>query len=326
METMLKPSAILTAIGAGFASAVLYASLIGGTLLAIPLFALSSLPIIIAALGWGTLAGLIAAGTAAIVIGIALAPMVAVIYLLATALPAVVLSHLLGLAQTPDAATDAAPGVAQDWFPIGWIIFAGGVIVAVSTVLGGFIVGYDEVETSRSVADSMIALMERDGAGAAAEIRAEIEPFVTLSVRLLPTLFPIMWTVNVLFNLWLGAKVVARSGRLARPWEDLARFQLPRGTGLGLVAAVLLSFLPAPIGLIAAPFAGALLCTFMMLGFAVLHVVTRGLPARGILLGILYLIIFVFTVPAILVAVVGMLEVAFRFRDRRRGGLPTTKP
>jgi hypothetical protein len=64
----------------------------------------------------------------------------------------------------------------------------------------------------------------------------------------------------------------------------------------------------------------------MMLGFAVLHVVTRGLPARGILLGILYLIIFVFTVPAILVAVVGMLEVAFRFRDRRRGGLPTTKP
>ena len=56
---------VLIGIGAGLAAALLFVSPLSGTLLALPLFALSGLPIAIAGLGWGSLSAAIAAVGAA---------------------------------------------------------------------------------------------------------------------------------------------------------------------------------------------------------------------------------------------------------------------
>ena len=53
---------VLVGLGAGAAAALLFASVASGSLAAIVLFYLAPLPILIAALGWSHLAGLIAAG------------------------------------------------------------------------------------------------------------------------------------------------------------------------------------------------------------------------------------------------------------------------
>src|SRR5690606_22202356 len=55
---------LLIGLGAGVASALLYASLISGSMLALLLVLLSPLPILIAALGWSHWAALVAAVTA----------------------------------------------------------------------------------------------------------------------------------------------------------------------------------------------------------------------------------------------------------------------
>src|ERR1700674_2761245 len=52
---------VLIAVGAGLASALLFASLLSGSLLAILLCCLAPLPVLIAAIGWTHWAGLVAA-------------------------------------------------------------------------------------------------------------------------------------------------------------------------------------------------------------------------------------------------------------------------
>src|SRR5258708_29195950 len=55
---------ILVGLGAGAAAALLFASVVSGSIAAIFLFYLAPLPILIAALGWSHVAGLIAAASA----------------------------------------------------------------------------------------------------------------------------------------------------------------------------------------------------------------------------------------------------------------------
>jgi hypothetical protein len=54
---------VLVGLGAGAAAALLFASVVSGSLAAVFLFYLAPLPIMIAALGWSHLAGLIAAAS-----------------------------------------------------------------------------------------------------------------------------------------------------------------------------------------------------------------------------------------------------------------------
>src|SRR5260370_30189651 len=55
---------VLVGLGAGAAAALLFASVVSGSIAAIFLFYLAPLPILIAALGWSHVAGLIAAASA----------------------------------------------------------------------------------------------------------------------------------------------------------------------------------------------------------------------------------------------------------------------
>ena len=57
---------VLVGLGAGAAAALLFASVVSGSLAAVFLFYLAPLPIMIAALGWSHIAGLIAAAIAEI--------------------------------------------------------------------------------------------------------------------------------------------------------------------------------------------------------------------------------------------------------------------
>src|SRR4029077_4476795 len=95
-------------------------------------------------------------------------------------------------------------------------------------------------------------------------------------------------TVTNLFNLWLAARVVKISSRLRRPWPDLAGLTLPTSSSGLLAAAIAGSFLPDLFGVLSGAFAASLLMAFAMLGFAVLHAITRGTRSRAVVLGGMY--------------------------------------
>src|SRR4051794_31219477 len=90
---------ILIGIGAGAAAALLFATVVSGSLFSILLFYLAPLPIMIAALGWSHWAGLIAALVAAAGLGLVFTPALFVVFLAAIGLPAWWLGYLALLAR-----------------------------------------------------------------------------------------------------------------------------------------------------------------------------------------------------------------------------------
>src|ERR1043166_5900908 len=129
---------ILVGIAAGIASALVFASIASGSALSIPLFYLAPLPVLIAAMGWSHVSGLIAAGVAALGLGIAFGSMLFVVFLLGVGLPAWWLGYLALLGRP---VTNGAPDHIE-WYPTGrlviWAALIGSLVVLGVIVRFGF--------------------------------------------------------------------------------------------------------------------------------------------------------------------------------------------
>jgi hypothetical protein len=136
----------------------------------------------------------------------------------------------------------------------------------------------------------------------------------------------VLATITTLVNLWLAARVVSFSGRLKRSWPQLSAMTFPLTSAAALALAMVLSLIGGFTGLIAGVLAASLLMAFGVLGFAVLHSVTRGINSRPFLLGGVYASVFVFGWPVLALCLLGLAEVAFDLRARvaRKRGPPAT--
>ena len=103
------------------------------------------------------------------------------------------------------------------------------------------------------------------------------ERLIDLLVLAIPPAAAVLATLVNVFNLWLAGRIVKVSGRLRRPWPDLAELQLPGYAAGVLAAAVAGSFLPDLVGLLAGVLAASVLMAYAIHGFAVLHAITRGM-------------------------------------------------
>jgi hypothetical protein len=99
---------------------------------------------------------------------------------------------------------------------------------------------------------------------------------------------------------------------------------MPRPAAAALAVLVAGSFLPDPYGLAFAAMAAALGMVFVFEGLATAHVLTRGLSARGAILGAIYLVtVFVMPWPLFALALLGCIDCLVP-RLRRGAGLVTT--
>jgi Predicted membrane protein (DUF2232) len=300
---------ILVGLGAGAASALLLASVASGTYLSIALFYLAPLPILIAALGWSHLAGLLAATVASASLWIISGrPFIAAP---AIAIGAWWLGYLALLARP------ATNDEGREWYPVGrlvlWAAAIGALVVAV--MIPGL--GTDR--------ESLHGALRR----AFARIVRE-HPVVDLDllVVLVPPMAAAFSTIVNLLNLWLAAKLVKISGRLARPWPQLSTMAFPSTSVALLAAAAAASLLPDLPGILSGSLAASLLTAYAILGFAVVHVVTQGMAARPFVLGTLYAAIpLIYGLPLLAMSVLGLAETLFNVRDRisRRGGQPPAR-
>lgn len=310
MGFLPSPFAIAVGIGAGIASALGFAALVAGTSLAMPLFLFSALPVVIASLGWGTGAGIIALIADFLVIAGFYAVSPAIAHVLLSSLPAVVLSHLLGLARPVDPNRPDGPVV---WFPIGtWLVVAAG-LVGAATLITGWLA--DIGNAAQIEALSRVVLAGPQGTDADP---AQVQAMARLLLALMPVMSPAMWFLVIVANLWAGAHVTRLSDRLARPWEDLSAVIVPRHavTALAVTAALVLG-LGGTLGLIVSPFFGALLALKLLLGLAALHALSRGAPLRSLMLTLAWASL-ILTVPALLILLLGIADAAFRVKARRR--------
>ncbi|HUG62320.1 MAG TPA: hypothetical protein VMP03_10770, partial [Methylomirabilota bacterium] len=273
----------------------------------------SPLPIAIASLGWGSIAGAIAAAVAAGIIGLTMAPVGGVVFAIAAVAPMAWYAHLVGLAR------EGADG-SVEWYPL-WRVFTAMVLITPASLIAcGVLLGLSIDDIAANLAETLVAIGVQDADGQTPD-PDELLVAMRVYVRLMPITLTMLWLSLLVFNLWLAGRIVRKSDRLRRPWEVLPEAPgLPAMLLAVLAVAVVLAFGDGSLALAAGAVAGGVGMGFALQGFATLHVLTRGNPARGLLLGTLYVATFVFSLPLLPVAAIGAADSAFGLRRRRTGG------
>ena len=299
---------VLVGLGAGAAAALLFASVVSGSIAAIFLFYLAPLPILLAALGWSQLAGLIAAASATAAVAILSGAFFIAVPVIAFG--AWWLGYLTLLAR----ATTNGGGAGLEWYPVGRLVLwaaAIGTLVVVAAVpnfgtsqeslQAGLRKTYERILSDQSLIDVLVVAV--------------------------PPAAAVFSTITNVLNLWLAARIVKISGRLKRPWPDLAALTLPPSASGLLAVAIACSFLPDLAGVLSGAFAASQLMAFAILGFAVMHAITRGMGGRSFVLAGMYAAAAVVGWPVLAMSIMGLAETIFNIRGRvaRKRGPPNLR-
>jgi Predicted membrane protein (DUF2232) len=307
---------VLIGLGAGAAAALLFASVASGSLLSVFLFYLSALPILIAALGWSHWAALIAAAFAAAGLASVFGGFFLFAFLIGVGVPAWWLGYLALLARP------AGNGAADlEWYPVGHLVAWAAVVGSVCVIAAIPHFGTDAQSFNAALAaafERVIRLQTGTPAEGPLELPGVSEPkrLIDFLVMAMPPAAAVLATVTHVFNLWLAARIVNLSGRLRRPWPDIPSMTFPVWAPLVLAAATAASFAPDLTGIAAGIVSASLLMAYAILGFAVVHSISRRLASRPLVIAGTYVIVFAFGWPIIAMTVLGLIDTMFNIRGR----------
>ena len=308
----------LVGIGAGAAAALLFASVISGSLLSMVLFYLAPLPMMIAALGWSHWAALIGALAGALALSVAFGSLFFFAFLAIAGLPGWWLGYLAMLARAaPAGGNGGQPPL--EWYPPGRLAMWAALLAALTVLTGILYVG-DAASLRAALHDMLTQVLRAETAEPNGPLIvpgiANAERLIEFLVQAIPPAVAVLATITNLLNLWLAGRIVKFSGRLARPWPDLAAMTFPRPLPAVLAIAVGLSLVGGLVGILASVLAAALVMAFGVLGLAVLHAVTQGINARGWLLGGVYAAVLVIGWPVLALCLLGLIETLAGVRAR----------
>ena len=327
---------ILIGISAGVASALLLISALKGQLgFGALLYMIAPLPLFLVGLGWGYIAAVAAALSSAAAYAVLGSPTLGGFMLVSQGLPVAGLCYLAGLSRPiteagSDREADSAASV--EWYPVGRLVAVAASIAAILPLVSFLLVG-PSVEQQRTTlrphVERLLTMMQQQAKDATKPTDEQINTVTEVMVDLLPAASAIGWLMSLLVSFWLAARITRMSGRLARPWPDIAMMRFPAIVPLALAASVLATFVPGAGGVAGRIFAAALGFSYLLLGLAVLHVITRGNAFRPALLGAAY---FALILPGGLAPLaylmLGLSDSIFKIRDRfiARQPPPSQKP
>jgi len=321
-------------LGAGLAAAVLILAPLSGSGLGLLLAFLAALPITLVTLGWGYRAGLAAAVASMIILAVAASGLPSASAILdgsplrlglefgvSRALPAWGLAYLAiaGFGENTDG---------QGRISLGTLAVVAAVLSAASALFAMLSLGSSYEDSIRNLEQELTAayrVMMSIPKDQPIPLNGGVDAqafFHTFSRFMLP-MTAFATTVFNLCGLWLAARIARISGRLPRPWPDIAALLLPQWSlGLLAVACAIALLLPGIYGFAGQLLLAAMLGAFVMQGFAVVHYLTRGSSIRALLLAAVYLgCIFLLTIAVPLVGMLGVVETLFNLRGRF-GGRP----
>ena len=337
----LGPAAAI-GIGAGIAAAMLCALASRGTIFAAILANLSPLPIMIALLGYGAVAGGSAVVSAVLTVsvlfyaqekfgGLDAAALAGLTFLFFLGLPAFWLSLLCVLSRVKGSpnwvvTTRVGSFFAREYCPLERVLsYAAsmcatiGVAIAiyVSSLYGGFDVTIERLSAEIvPFVERLISFKTQLPAGADARGLARATVLAAAPMVAGSSLIMLM------LNLWLAGRVAQLSGTLPRPWPDIAKeLRLPRIYLLVFGASSAIGpYIGGLPGLIIVIVAVAIGVAYALIGLAVAHYLTRGSRFRIPLLIAIYLglaIPFTWLIFLLALTAAGVADAAFSLRDRK---------
>ena len=317
---------VLIGLAAGCASALMFASIISGALISLLLFYLATLPLMVAALGWGPLAATIGGIVAASGLGAIFGLPYCIAFAITVAVPAWWLGHLallgrpLPSAGSGNGAAPAAPSL--EWYPVGRILLWIAGFAALATIAAMLTLGTDAETITNSLRRGLSRILgARDAATS-----GDIERWVAALAVIAPAAATIVAMMTLSLNLWLAGKITATSGRLHRPWPDLRSAELPPMTLVALCVALALCFIGGLVAMFAQIVTTALMMAYALTGFAVLHTVTLALKSRVFWLCCAYAIVMTFGWPVLAMIALGLADAVFGIRQRYLRGKPPPLP
>jgi hypothetical protein len=305
---------VAIAIAAGAASALMFVSVVSGAPIAVVLNSFAPLPLMVAAIGWGPLTAAVGGIAATTAFGLLFSPKLAFIYATGAALPAWWLGHLVMLGRpvsNPAAGESgaAAPTPAMEWYPSGRVLLW---IAGIGALLALLKLGTDP--------EAITAAMRQSFAKVASMFAqrglAVDEGVIDMMVAIVPAGLATIPITGLTLNLWLAGKIAAISGRLHRPWPDLKSTALPPMTLVALCVAIAFCFTGGLLAIYAKVIAGALLTAYAFTGLAVLHTLTLASSNRAMWLVLSYAVTIVLMWPLVVMAVLGLADTIFGFRER----------
>jgi len=330
-------SAAAVGIGAGIAAAVVCSLATRATVSAALLANLCPLPIMITMMGYGAVAGASAVGAAAVTVAavfytqekfgnVDAAALAGLTFVFFVGLPAFWLSLLSVLSRVKGSTnwvvtTRVGSFFAREYCPLERVLTYAtslsatvGVAIAiyVSSLYGGFDVAVDKISSELMLLINPKQLPSgvspRDIARATALSLAPVAAGCNLLVMLI--------------NLWLAGRIVQLSGKLPRPWPNIAwELRLPRIYLLVFgLASALGPYTGGLPGLIVTIVAVTLGVTYALLGLATAHHLLRGASFRLPALVLIYLSL-VIPLTALALVAAGVADAAFSLRDRKKPGV-----
>jgi len=308
---------VLIALIAGAASALMFASIVSGALISLVLFYLAPLPLMVAAIGWGPLCASVGGIAAAVGLGALFGLPYCIAFAVTVALPAWWLGYLVLLSRPTGPATTAtatAPPVEPEleWYPVGRILLWLAGFATLTTIAALLTLGTDAETITGTLRRGLMRMLRT----ADPQSSGEAGQFVDALVRIAPAGATIIAMMTLTLNLWLSAKITATSGRLRRPWPDMKTAELPPMTLVALCVALAFCFTGGLLAIAAQITATALMMSFALTGFAVLHTLTLALKSRTFWLGSTYVVVVVFGWPVIAMVILGLADAMFGFRER----------
>lgn len=320
---------LLIALALGLVAAVVFVSATTGPLpVRLILFLITPLPLLLAGLGWGVRAALIAAlaGTGLLMLA---GLQVGAVFALSQAAPAAVLSYLALLNRPAhsagDGSAEAEKAPTREWYPAGRLVVWTAIMAAVPAAIWTLVAdtqGADlkqALEAALSEAFKAGSITAPGGTPMTPETIAQITSII---YAMLPSGSAIAWMSGLLLTLYLAGRIMLASGQLTRPWPDLSAMEFPPGTALVFLIALAVAFAAGPAGIVARAFMGAFLLAYVLLGLCVIHYTTRGSTWRPFILWSIYGTLLILSAyAAIPIALIGLSD---RFLNlRRRYGQPS---
>jgi Predicted membrane protein (DUF2232) len=317
---------VLIAIVAGCASALMFASMVSGALISVLLLYLAPLPLMVAALGWGPLCATIGGIAAAIGLGALFGLAYCIAFVVAIALPAWWLGHLALLgrpipheASSGNGAASVAPVL--EWYPVGRILLWTAGFAALTTMSILLTLGTDAATITGVIKRGLLLVWRPDDAS-----NEETKRTIDAVANIAPAAAAVVAMMTLTLNLWLAAKVTAKSGRLQRPWPDLRSVALPPMTLAALSVAIAFCFVGGMPAILAQTVTAALMMAYALIGFAVLHTLTLALRNRAIWLSCTYLIVALFSWLVLAMTALGVADAVFGLRQRYLRSRPPPLP
>jgi Predicted membrane protein (DUF2232) len=303
----MPASRTLLAVGAGLSAAILFAAWLSGSLWALALTYMAPLPLFAAGLSLGLGAAAIAATSATVAVLVAGGFALAVFFALVNAAPVLFLvRQALLQRRQADGGTE--------WYPPGMLVmWLAGIAVAAFAALilahtgteGGL-----EAHMRASLAQTLKSFAPPNAPPGANEAVA------TVLARYMPGLLAVTWMQMMALNAVLAQYLVALAKQNLRPSPRMADIELPSWLPLGAAIVAAGAFMPGFAGFAGANLLLIVLATFIFAGLAVVHAFAGSWNNSRVWLTLVYVFTFVFTWPAVLVALLGVADTSLGLRRR----------